>query len=270
MTRLNGNDFLACSLQLFEQKGLLRVQLNNHLPEHRPALQNCFHRTKGKGAPGGSDDQYGSNTDVAGSRLSADKAILKAVLESTMCSHAESSVPSNSSLLGLFLTDKEVEGCSPRTIAYYESTLKPYEAWMEEKTMLSEDGRIVRVDNPWCSFCIDTELAPALDESRCGKWMFYFNDIEFAEEVCRKAALGMVVAECKHSSFESVIENGRGVACFYLNLDDVEAIAALSHSCWSMAWFGRRSRGSCITSASSWMNRHGRENMEPVSRHESR
>ena len=94
MTRLNGNDFLACSLQLFEQKGLLRVQLNNHLPEHRPALQNCFHRTKGKGAPGGSDDQYGSNTDVAGSRLSADKAILKAVLESTMCSHAESSVPS--------------------------------------------------------------------------------------------------------------------------------------------------------------------------------
>lgn len=223
MTRLNGNDFLACSLQLFEQKGLLRVQLNNHLPEHRPALQNCFHRTKGKGAPGGSDDQYGSNTDVAGSRLSADKAILKAVLESTMCSYAESSVPSNSSLLGLFLTDKEVEGCSPRTIAYYESTLKPYEAWMEEKTMLSEDGRIVRVDNPWCSFYIDTELAPALDESRCGKWMFYFNDIEFAEEVCRKAALGMVVAECKHSSFESVIENGRGVACFYLNLDDVEA-----------------------------------------------
>lgn len=58
---------------------------------------------------------------------------------------------------------------------------------MEEKTMLSEDGRIVRVDNPWCSFYIDTELAPALDESRCGKWMFYFNDIEFAEEVCRKA-----------------------------------------------------------------------------------
>ena len=84
------------------------------------------------------------------------------------------------------LTDKEVEGCSSRTIAYYESTLKPYEAWMEEKTMLSEDGRIVRVDNPWCSFYIDTELAPALDESRCGKWMFYFNDIEFAEEVCRK------------------------------------------------------------------------------------
>lgn len=92
---------------------------------------------------------------------------------------------------------------------------------MEEKTILSEDGRIVRMDNPWWSFYIDTELAPVLDERRCGKWMFYFNDIEFAEEVCRKAALGMVVAECKHSSSESVIENGRGVACFYLNSDDV-------------------------------------------------
>lgn len=49
---------------------------------------------------------------------------LKTVLESTLYSHAESSVLNNSSLLDLFLTAKEVEGCSPRTIAYYESTLK--------------------------------------------------------------------------------------------------------------------------------------------------
>ena len=93
---------------------------------------------------------------------------------------------------------------------------------MEEKTMLSEDGRIVRVDNPWWSFYIDTALAPGLDERRCGKWMFYFNDIEFADEVCHKAALGRVVAECKHSSSRAVIESGSGVACFYLNSDDDE------------------------------------------------
>lgn len=49
---------------------------------------------------------------------------LKAVLESALYSHAESSVLNNSSLLDLFLTAKEVEGCSPRTITYYESTLK--------------------------------------------------------------------------------------------------------------------------------------------------
>ena len=48
---------------------------------------------------------------------------LKAVLESTLYSHAESSIPSNSSLLDRFLAAKEVEGCSPRTITYYESKL---------------------------------------------------------------------------------------------------------------------------------------------------
>lgn len=94
---------------------------------------------------------------------------------------------------------------------------------MEEKTMLSEDGRIVRVDNPWWSFYFDTELAPELDGYRFGKWMFFFNDIEFAEEVCREAALGKVVAECKYSSSETLAKSGRGVACFYLNMDDDEA-----------------------------------------------
>lgn len=49
---------------------------------------------------------------------------LKAVLESALYSHAESSVLNNSILLDLFLTAKEVEGCSPRTITYYKSTLK--------------------------------------------------------------------------------------------------------------------------------------------------
>lgn len=53
----------------------LPTQPNNHLPEHRPSLQNCFHRTRRKGAPDGSDDQYGPSSDAAGSRLSAVKAI---------------------------------------------------------------------------------------------------------------------------------------------------------------------------------------------------
>lgn len=48
--------------------------LNNHLPERRPALQNCFHRARRKGAPDGSDDQYGPSSDAAGTRLSAAKA----------------------------------------------------------------------------------------------------------------------------------------------------------------------------------------------------
>lgn len=93
---------------------------------------------------------------------------------------------------------------------------------MEEITILSEDGQIIRMDNPWWSYYIDTKLALELDEHRCGKWMFFFTDIEFAEEICRKAALQKIVAECKHSSAEVLLRKRRGVACFYLNMDDDE------------------------------------------------
>ena len=47
---------------------------------------------------------------------------LAEVLRVTLLPVQETSVPQN--LLTLFLTAKEVEGCSPKTIAYYESTLQ--------------------------------------------------------------------------------------------------------------------------------------------------
>lgn len=92
---------------------------------------------------------------------------------------------------------------------------------MEKTTILGEDKRIIRVDNLWWSIYIDTKLAPGLDRAKCGKWIFFFSDIEFAKEICREAVLGKVVAECKHSSSEALVKNGSGVAYFYLNSDDV-------------------------------------------------
>lgn len=53
---------------------------------------------------------------------------LKTVLENAFAGQGENGSPNNSNLLSLFLTAKEVEGCSPRTIAYYESTLKHMES----------------------------------------------------------------------------------------------------------------------------------------------
>lgn len=38
----------------------------------------------------------------------------------------------NGDLLELFLTAKEVEGCSPKTIAYYEATLQNMESWLSK------------------------------------------------------------------------------------------------------------------------------------------
>ena len=47
---------------------------------------------------------------------------LAEVLRVTLLPTQETSAPQK--LLTLFLTAKEVEGCSPKTIAYYESTLQ--------------------------------------------------------------------------------------------------------------------------------------------------
>ena len=55
-----------------------------------------------------------------------------------------------------------------------------------------------------------------LEKHKCGKWMYFFGDREFVESICRKAIEEEVVYECKHSDAEE------GVACFYLNGDDIE------------------------------------------------
>ena len=47
--------------------------------------------------------------------------------------------------------------------------------------------------------------------------MYFFNDKTFAASICQKAVKGGVVQEAKHSNAE------RGVACFYIEYDDVQA-----------------------------------------------
>ncbi len=56
-------------------------------------------------------------------------------------------------------------------------------------------------------------------EGRTGKWMYFFNgtqDRDFIEERCREVVEQEIVWEAKHSN------NIEGVACFYLNIDDLE------------------------------------------------
>lgn len=60
-----------------------------------------------------------------------------------------------------------------------------------------------------------------LDEHKCGKWMIFFNDQEFAKEICQKAIDERVVYECKCSDMETT-QSDSGVICFYLNCDDIE------------------------------------------------
>lgn len=58
--------------------------------------------------------------------------------------------------------------------------------------------------------------AKELKLDKCGKWMYFFNNIDFAAEVCKNAVKQGVVREAKHSNAES------GVCCFYLNCDEIE------------------------------------------------
>ena len=56
-------------------------------------------------------------------------------------------------------------------------------------------------------------------KEKVGKWMYFFRDEEgrqFTEQCCREAVEQEIVWEAKCS------EGNEGVACFYLNIDDVE------------------------------------------------
>ena len=56
-----------------------------------------------------------------------------------------------------------------------------------------------------------------LISNKVGKWMYFFkNNRKFVEKVCKEAVEKDIVCESKHSNAEE------GVACFYLNKDDVE------------------------------------------------
>ena len=55
-----------------------------------------------------------------------------------------------------------------------------------------------------------------IDRDKCGKWMYFFGDRERAEKICKSAINQGVVSECKHTDGET------GVACFYLNGDDIK------------------------------------------------
>ncbi len=60
-----------------------------------------------------------------------------------------------------------------------------------------------------------------LDKHKCGKWMHFFEDQEFAKKICQKAIDEKVCYECKCSDLEA-INKPTGVICFYLNGDDRE------------------------------------------------
>ena len=56
---------------------------------------------------------------------------------------------------------------------------------------------------------------------KCGKWMYFFDNQEFAQKICQKAIDEGVCYECKCTDME-LTGQPTGVICFYLNGDDIE------------------------------------------------
>lgn len=56
----------------------------------------------------------------------------------------------------------------------------------------------------------------ALDPDKCGKWMYFFKNVNFADRMCKNAVSNDICVSAKHSN------KGDGVCCFYLNIDDEE------------------------------------------------
>ena len=60
-----------------------------------------------------------------------------------------------------------------------------------------------------------------LEKHKCGKWMYFFEDQSFAQQICEKAIAEHVCYECKCTDMEVQLVP-TGVICFYLNGDDIE------------------------------------------------
>lgn len=56
-----------------------------------------------------------------------------------------------------------------------------------------------------------------LDDHKCGKWMYFFDDFKIADRLCKRAVKNDICTSAKHSNKED-----DGVCCFYLNIDDIE------------------------------------------------
>lgn len=73
--------------------------------------------------------------------------------------------------------------------------------------------------NGWCWYI--TDKAKLLETHKCGKWMIYFNNQDFAMNICEKAIKENICYECKCTDME-LTGSISGVICFYLNGDDME------------------------------------------------
>jgi len=74
----------------------------------------------------------------------------------------------------------------------------------------------IKKDPLWVTYSSDNTVSSA-NTDECGKWMYYWDNKEGVADICKKAISENIVQTCKHKDKEY-----DGVACFYLDLRDIE------------------------------------------------
>ena len=70
-------------------------------------------------------------------------------------------------------------------------------------------------------FWYESNEKSKLEECKCGKWMYFFDNQLLAQQMCEKAISEHACHACKCTDMETK-EVTTGVLCFYLNGDDIE------------------------------------------------
>ena len=96
-----------------------------------------------------------------------------------------------------------------------ESDFSSYGKAISKDQFFSVDGVAAFSNSEWTYYFSDDYKL--LNESYCGKWMYFYSEMDFAKHICLKAILEGACLEAKHA-------NGLGgVCCFYINGNDLEA-----------------------------------------------
>jgi type I restriction enzyme R subunit len=96
-----------------------------------------------------------------------------------------------------------------------ESDFSSYGKAISKDQFFSVDGVAAFSNSEWTYYFSDDYKL--LNESYCGKWMYFYSEIDFAKHICLKAILEGACLEAKHAN------GSGGVCCFYINGNDSEA-----------------------------------------------
>ena len=72
------------------------------------------------------------------------------------------------------------------------------------------------IAEPWVVYFDEFAISKRNNKDKIGKWIVHFNNRKQIEQVCQEAVEFGIIEEAKHTNADD------GVACFYLECDDIE------------------------------------------------